>query len=53
MKYSLTKGVVKSVVSVVLVGVPLVLQVLPEAWMNMTVGGALVLLVNFLKVKYS
>ena len=52
MKYSFLKGIVKSAVAVLLVGLPVVVQVLPAEWMNLTVGGLLVLLVNFLKVKY-
>ena len=52
MKYSFIKGLIKSVVSVLLVGAPVVLGLLPAEWMNLTVGGALVLLVNFLKIKY-
>lgn len=52
-KYSLWKGVWKAIVSVVLVGAPLVFTVLPTEWANITLGGVLVILVNFLKVKYS
>ena len=51
--YSFWKGVKKSVVSVVLVGLPVVLTILPAEWQNLTIGGVLVLLVNWLKVKYS
>ena len=52
MQYSFWKGVKKAVLSVILVGAPVVLSALPAEWMNLTVGGVLVLAVNFLKVKY-
>lgn len=52
-KYSFWKGFKKAVLNVILVGAPLVVSVLPAEWMNLTIGGVLVLLVNFLKVRYS
>ena len=52
-KYSFWKGLKKAVVSVILVGLPLVVTALPQEWMNLTLGGVLVLLVNFLKVKFA
>ena len=52
-EYSFLRGLRKSVVAVLLVGLPMVLQVMPADWANLTVGGGLVLLVNFLRVKYS
>lgn len=52
-KYSFWKGLGKSVVSVILVGLPLVVTVLPSEWMNLTLGGVLVLLVNYLKVRFA
>jgi hypothetical protein len=51
--YSFWKGVWKAVVSVVLVGAPVVFTIMPAEWQNLTMGGLLVLLVNFVKVKYS
>jgi hypothetical protein len=50
--YSFWKGVKKAVLSVILVGAPIVVSALPAEWMNITLGGLLVLIVNFLKVKY-
>ena len=52
-KYSFLKGVKKSLVAVVLVGLPVLVSVLPAQWMDYTIGGVLVLIVNFLKVRYS
>ena len=52
-KYSFWKGVKKSVVSVILVGAPLVFTLLPAEWMNLTLGGVAVILLNYLKVKFA
>jgi hypothetical protein len=52
MKYSFKKGIIKAVISVVLVGVPLLLQVLPTEALNLTLGGLLVLLQNYVKFNY-
>ena len=52
MKYSFTKGLKKAVVGVLLVGGPVVLGVLPTEWMNMTIGGVLLILWNYAKLKY-
>ena len=51
--YSLWKGLRKTAVQLILVGLPLVMQVLPAEWMNLTLGGTLVLLVNYLKVRWA
>lgn len=51
MKYSFTKGLGKGVVGVIIFAVPLVLMDNPS-WANLTVGGLLLMAVNFLKVKY-
>ena len=48
-KYSFLIGLEKSVFRAVVVGVPIIVGVLPEAWMNMTIGGALMLLLNWVK----
>jgi len=50
-KYSFWKGVKKSALSVILVGAPIVISALPTQWMDITVGGLLVLIVNYLKFK--
>ena len=52
-KYSLWKGLWKGVLGVALVGAPIVVSALPAEWMNYTIGGLLLMLVNFLKVRYS
>jgi len=51
--YSFWTGLKKALVQVVLFGLPLLIQLLPEAWMNITVGGLLTLAVNYIKVKLS
>jgi hypothetical protein len=51
--YSFWKGLKKSVVSVILVGAPLVFTLLPAEWMNLTLGGVAVILLNYLKVKFA
>ena len=51
-KYSIKKGLIKAFLSVVLVGIPVALQALPQDWQNLTLGGALILLYNYLKVVY-
>ena len=53
MEYSFWKGLKKSVVSVILVGLPLVVTLLPQEWMNLTLGGLAVLLLNYLKVRFA
>lgn len=51
--YSFQKGLKKAVVNMVLIGLPILVQVLPAEWANLTLGGALVLIVNYLKVRYT
>ncbi len=51
-KYSFWKGVWKTVLAVVIFGIPIALDWLPKEWMDITLGGLIFLLVNFLKVKY-
>ena len=51
--YSFWTGLKKGLVNVVLIGAPLVFTLLPQEWMNLTVGGLAVMLLNFLKVKFS
>lgn len=51
MEYSWKKGLMKALVSVVLVGLPMVVNMFPE-WMNLTIGGLLVMLLNWVKVAY-
>ena len=50
-KYSFGKGLVKGIISVVVFAVPFVVLQFPT-YANLTIGGVLTILVNFLKVKY-
>lgn len=49
-KYSFKKGLLKAFFSIIIVGVPILIQVLPQEWMNLTLSGVLLMLVNYLKV---
>jgi len=53
MRYNFTQGLAKAGISMVLIGISMLLNLLPQEWMNLTVGGALVLVLNYFKVKYS
>jgi hypothetical protein len=52
MQYSFWIGLRKSLVNIAIVGLPLLIQVLPAEWMNLTLSGALLLIVNYIKVTY-
>lgn len=52
MKYSIKQGIVKAVVSSILFGIPFFIFSFPE-YANLSIGGALVLVMNYLKVNYS
>jgi hypothetical protein len=52
MKYSVWKGLWKSFLPVLIVGLPLVVNALPEVWQNLTLSGAVLLVVNWMKVKH-
>lgn len=52
MQYSFAKGLIKAAVSTALFAIPVLLNVMPQEWMDLTVGGVLVLLMNFLKIKF-
>ena len=49
MNYSFLKGLKKSVITVIIFAVPVLVGQFPEI-ANLTLGGILVLLVNYLKV---
>jgi hypothetical protein len=51
MKYSFGKGLKKGVISVIIFAIPLVALQFPQ-FTELTIGGLLVMIVNFLKVKY-
>lgn len=48
-KYSFLIGLEKTVVRLLVIGVPIVMAVFPETWMNITLAGALNMLLNFAK----
>lgn len=50
MQYKFSKGLVKGIVSAIIFAIPVFITAFPE-WANLSIGGALVLLVNFIKVK--
>lgn len=51
--YSFWLGLRKSLINLAIVGLPLVVSVLPEVWQNLTLSGAVLLLVNYIKVTYT
>ncbi len=51
MKYSFVKGAGKGLLAFVLFAIPVVINAFPE-FMNLTIGGLLIVLVNFFKFKY-
>ena len=53
MKYSIVKGVSKGIKYFVIFLVAGLIFGLPVAWKELTVGGALVLILNALKVKWN
>lgn len=53
MKYNFWKGLEKALISLIIVGIPLVIQLLPSEWANLTLSGLLLLIVNYLKVNFS
>lgn len=50
--YSFKTTLIKGLVSVVIFGIPVMLEVLPEQYLNLTVGGVLVALLNFVKYNF-
>lgn len=48
-KYSVLIGLEKTVFRVVIVAGPILLGILPEAWMNITLGSAIIFLINLAK----
>ena len=51
MKYSLGKGIFKGIITFILFAIPMVIANFPQI-ADLTIGTALVILANFLKVKY-
>lgn len=50
--YSFKKALAKLAQFLVIIS-PMIIQVTPVEWQNLTLAGALLLLVNWLKVKYA
>lgn len=48
-KYSVLIGLEKTTFRLLVVMAPLIIEVLPEDWMNITVSGLILLLINYLK----
>lgn len=51
-KYSFWIGLRKMAVNLLVVAGPMLVGVLPQEWMNMTLSGAILLVINYAKVKY-
>ena len=51
-QYSFGKGLWKAVINVILFAIPIFLTSFPQ-WADLTLGGVLVLLMNFVKVRYN
>lgn len=47
--YSVLVTLRKGLITLALFGVPVLLDVLPEEWLNLTVGSLLVMVINFIK----
>jgi len=52
MKYNFWKGVKKTLISLVIIGLPLIVGALPADWQNLTLSGAVILVLNYIKVKH-
>jgi hypothetical protein len=52
-KYDIKQGLWKSVKMLVLFGLPQLQSILPQEWLQLSVGAALVLLYNFVKVRWN
>lgn len=50
-EYSIQKGIIKGLSGALLVGLPIIAGALPQEWMNVTLGGLLIMLLNYLKFR--
>ena len=48
-KYSYLKGLEKTVLRVIIIAGPILFTLLPEDWMNLTLGAAITFAINFAK----
>lgn len=51
MDYSFVTGLKKAVINLAIWAIPVALLSLPQEWQELTVGGALVLLANYVKMR--
>jgi hypothetical protein len=49
-KYSFTKGLWKTLVATSIFAIPLIIDLLPTDWLNMSIGSLLFLILNWAKV---
>lgn len=52
-KYSFLIGLRKAVVNTALITAPMLINLVPQDWLNLTLGGALYMVLNYLKVKWA
>lgn len=50
-KYSVLLGLEKSIFKMIMIGGPLLAAILPEEWMNVTLGIAIAFVINYAKNK--
>lgn len=48
-QYSLYLGLEKTALRVIIIALPILAEILPEQWMNLTLGGVITFLINFAK----
>lgn len=51
-KYSFWKGVYKAIISMIIIGLPIIFNILPSDILNMTLGGVLAVILNWAKIRY-
>ena len=51
MKYSFWKGFKKALIAILIVGLPIIIQLLPSDIANLTVSGVLLMILNYVKVQ--
>ena len=51
-KYSFWRGVYKALIGMIIIGFPIIFQILPTDILNLTLGGILALILNWAKIKY-
>ena len=51
-KYLFWRGIYKALIGMIIIGFPIIFQILPTDIMNLTLGGILALILNWAKIKY-